>query len=440
VVDDREELPRWFDALRRLRVALPWARAVLIAGTAWETGTSATELHPARADDPALRLAERVTTDSHCWFESTAEAALPESVSGALVVRRAPVTMVFEFARGQRPPAPMAQELAFRVLRLLGALGCFTGRRPAAPSHGLVGESPVMLAVFDLMRRQADSQAAVHIYGETGTGKERVARAIHAGSPRAHGPFVPVNASSIADELFESEFFGHVRGSFTGAVSDREGYVAQAQGGTLFLDEVADLSRRAQTKLLRFLEDGEYRRVGDPRLRRADVRVVTATNTPLHTRVAEGLFRDDLLFRIRTLSLSLPPLREREGDVQRLGQHFLREIAALEKKPQPRIGESAWRLLEGHAWRGNVRQLRAEMYRLVVEHPGALVRPQDLSPEIRESRATTAGSLDAATRQFARDRIQKALSESRGVKAAAARRLGMSRQGLRAKMQRLGMS
>jgi two-component system response regulator HydG len=277
------------------------------------------------------------------------------------------------------------------------------------------------------------------VYGETGTGKEQVARAIHASSPRAARPFVAVNSAAVSDELFDSEFFGHVRGSFTGAVATREGYVATAHGGTLFIDEVADLSPRGQVKLLRFLQEKEYRRVGETELRHADVRVIAATNVPLEKRVAAGTFREDLHFRLNILSLRLPPLRERAGDVLLLARFMLARAAEMERLPAPRLSLEAVRALEAYAWPGNVRELQAEMHRLVVQCAGRSAELLDLSPPLRARPRRTGFSLEQALVEFERDYVAQRLSECGGHKSRAAEALGITRQGLGQKLKRLGL-
>jgi DNA-binding NtrC family response regulator len=304
--------------------------------------------------------------------------------------------------------------------------------------QGLVGRSPAMQDVFDRIRRFADSLAPVYISGETGTGKEQVARALHARSPRSAAPFVALNAAGLTDELFESELFGHVRGAFTGAVNDRVGLVAAAEGGTLFIDEVADLSPRGQVKLLRFLEEKKYRRVGDPREREANVRIVSAANCDLGMRVLAGQFRQDLLYRLNVLTVELPALRCRAGDVPLLARHLLRRVAHAEGRPVPRLSEAAARVLEGYPWPGNVRELHAEMQRALLNGSDP-VRPEDLSPHLARPAAAGGDTLAAALRQFERDYVRRTLAQCGGRRGQAAQRLGVTRQGLGLKIKRLGL-
>jgi DNA-binding NtrC family response regulator len=250
---------------------------------------------------------------------------------------------------------------------------------------------------------------------------------------------VAVNASSLGDELFESEMFGHLRGSFTGAVSEREGHVAAAEGGTLFLDEVTDLSPRAQAKLLRLLEQKEYRRVGESRTRQADVRFVTASNVPLERRVAEGRFRPDLMYRLNRMVLTVPPLRQRGDDVARLARHFLRRAAARAGVPAPVLAADAQRALAAYGWPGNVRELENEMHRLLVMGGAGPVRRHELAPVFLEPPARGASSLREAVLEFERAHIARALQLHGGNRARTACLLGLSRQALVAKISRLGI-
>jgi DNA-binding NtrC family response regulator len=227
----------------------------------------------------------------------------------------------------------------------------------------LIGASASFLAACRLVRRLAPATAPVLVQGETGTGKELFARAIHYLSERRGGPFVPVNCGALPDSLVESELFGHVRGAFTDARESREGLVAQARGGTLFLDELEALSPRGQVVLLRFLQDQEYRPVGGQAVREADVRVVGTTNASLRELVARGQYRDDLLFRLSVLVLDLPPLREREDDAVLLANAFLARLARQYKRPAPKLNAGAHAFLRTHPWPGNVRELENLIYR-----------------------------------------------------------------------------
>src|SRR3954466_670663 len=221
----------------------------------------------------------------------------------------------------------------------------------------LITEAPVMRPVLDLIRRVGPSDANVLIRGENGSGKGVVARALHAASRRAARPLVSVNAGGLAEGVFESELFGHAKGAFTDAKSDRGGRFEMADGGTLFLDEISNISRVLQSKLLRTLETGEFERVGSSKTRRVDVRVFSATNADLGTGVAEGRFRQDLLFRLNTIEIRLPPMRDRREDIPVLAAHFLRQHADHYRKPLPSCGEGAIKALLAHGWPGHVREL-----------------------------------------------------------------------------------
>ena len=310
---------------------------------------------------------------------------------------------------------------------------------------GLIGASAPVRALGDLVRKAACCALPVSIYGETGTGKENVARAIHDLSPRASRKFVAFNAASHSDELFESELFGHVRGSFTGAQTDRAGLVEEAKGGTLFIDEVADLSPRAQIRLLRFLQDGKYRRVGENQERHADVRIVVAANQSLQSLVKAGRFREDLMYRLQVLALSVPPLRDRGRDILRLARHFV----ARSSGGRSRLSPDCASRISAYPWPGNVRELQLEMSRSVVfgDSPVIEWRPPaaDQAPlrqrdaaEGGADPASWAGTLHEAMAGFERTFLKSALAVSRGP-VEAARRLGISRQALHQKVLRYGL-
>lgn len=250
---------------------------------------------------------------------------------------------------------------------------------PAAESwHGLVGECSAMLELRGYIEKFAKASAPVLITGESGTGKERVAQAVHELSPRSSMPFVAENCAAIPETLLESVLFGHKKGAFTGAVQDHPGHFVAAHRGTLMLDEIGEMALPMQAKLLRALQEGEVRAVGDSRARRVDVRVVAATNQDLERAVAEGRFREDLYFRINVLRLSLPPLRDRGEDVLLLARRFLADAAAKSGRVL-RLTAAAERALCGRRWRGNVRQLQNEMQRVSALADGPDVEVSDLS-------------------------------------------------------------
>jgi DNA-binding NtrC family response regulator len=303
----------------------------------------------------------------------------------------------------------------------------------------LMGRCGAMEDLRARIAQFAPTDVRVHVFGETGTGKEKVARALHRHSARAARPFVAVNIAGLPDELFASEMFGHVKGAFTGAIADREGYVARADGGTLFVDEVADTTSLAQVRLLRFLQEKEYLRVGETRPRRADVRLISATNADLDERVREGRFRADLLWRLREETLLVPPLRERGGDILYLAHHFLRRQAVASGERPPSLGAAVEAMLLRCPWPGHVRQLEGEMRRLGVVARGREIRPEDLSePVLRSATAPAAPlGLKAEIRKMEGEAIRRALDRHAGVKARAARELGITRQALQKKLRRL---
>jgi DNA-binding NtrC family response regulator len=304
---------------------------------------------------------------------------------------------------------------------------------------GMVGMSRAMLDLYVDIRNVAASETAAHLFGETGTGKEGTARAIHRLSARARAPFVAVNAASLAGELFDSLVFGHVKGSFSGAVSDHPGFVAEAEGGILFIDEVADLSPSGQGRLLRFLQEKVYRRLGDSRDRRADVRVLTAANVPLERVVAAGRFREDLRYRLDGVTLTLPPVRERGDDVLLLARHMLRKAAHRDKVAVPSLPPEVVQSLRGYSWPGNVREIENEMNRLVVLCRGRAPRVEDLSAAIRLHARPCRTVLREARAAFERDHLQQALRRAEGNRTRAAMELGITRQALYEKIRRLGL-
>ena len=294
-----------------------------------------------------------------------------------------------------------------------------------------------MAALRAAIGRAAAAPYPILIEGETGTGKELVARALHQQGPRRAQVFCAVNCAALTDELFEAELFGHSRGAFTGAVSDRAGLVETANRGTLFLDEVSELSARAQAKLLRVVQEGEIRRVGENTVRQVDVQLLAATNRNLADEAAAGRFRQDLLFRLAVVCLPIPPLRERAGDVELLVRHFW----ALELDRTGKRATLAARTLAALArypWPGNVRELQNVTARLAVEAPRrGLVGPEVLPAPIREHAASVPETLAAARSAFERRFVRAALARTGGRPGAAADELGLSRQGLTKLIKRL---
>jgi len=304
---------------------------------------------------------------------------------------------------------------------------------------GLLGRCPAMEHLRREVATFGPSELWVHVFGETGTGKENVARALHELSPRARQRFVAVNAAGFTDDLLVAELFGHARGAFTGAVTAREGYVAQAEGGTLFVDEVAEMSPLAQVRLLRFLQEREYQRLGETTTRRADVRVISATNVDLAARVREGRFRLDLFFRLKAERIVVPPLRDRGDDVLLLARHFLRLQSAARGEPPPVLSSEVEKALLRHHWPGNVREMENEMQRLGVRAAGRAVRLEDLSPELRDETRVPVFGLREALQRTEADLVRGSLDRHGWILARAAAELGITRQALWAKVRRLGL-
>jgi DNA-binding NtrC family response regulator/tetratricopeptide (TPR) repeat protein len=315
---------------------------------------------------------------------------------------------------------------------------------------GLICASAAMQRVADQIQRLQGNDLTVLITGESGTGKDLVARAIHAGSPRRANMFLPYNCTSATRELADSQLFGHRRGSFTGAVSDQPGVLRTAVGGTLFLDEVGDLPLDVQPKLLRFLEQGEVLPVGDTRPQRVDVRVVAATNADLEQRVSEGTFREDLYYRLSVIRIHVPPLRDRREEIPHLSTFFLREACERLGKPGIRLAAETLDLFDAFAWPGNVRQLRNEVQRAVaMASAGGVIMPDLLSPALAPPALAADGSsrprarrttLASAIEKLEREMIQSALERASGNVSETARLLGLTRRGLYLKMQRLGVA
>jgi NtrC-family two-component system response regulator AlgB len=246
----------------------------------------------------------------------------------------------------------------------------------AAPDIDLDSDSPKVRSVIDIAVKASASDVAILLRGESGTGKSVLARMIHNLSPRAQGPFVVVNCPTLSEELLASELFGHAKGAFTGAVRDQPGRVEAAEGGTLFLDEIGEISPSLQAKLLRFLEEKEFERMGENRTRRANVRMIAATNRNLEDHVAKGLFREDLLYRLNVIDLRLPPLRERPEDILRLAQRFLAFFAKAARRRPPSLSPAAKGKLLAYGWPGNIRELRNAIERAVILWPAEILEPE----------------------------------------------------------------
>ena len=296
-----------------------------------------------------------------------------------------------------------------------GEIDCFSG---------IVGRDPKMLNVYKQIQDLAVTDFPVHIYGETGTGKELVAAAIHNESRRAERPFVPINCGALPEGILESELFGHVKGAFTGAIRDKKGRFELADGGTIFLGEVSELPKIVQVKLLRVLQESRFERLGDEKTISVDVRLISATNRDLRHEVELNRFREDLFYRICVVPINLPPLRDRRDDIALLAEHFLKKA---EKKDERHIGISraAMEFLGAYDWPGNVRELQSAIHYAIVRSRGNVILPSDLPPHILEE--STLKKVADPRRKLDTESVRLALEKSGGNRAKAARILGVGR-------------
>ncbi len=311
--------------------------------------------------------------------------------------------------------------------------------------YQILGESVPMKALRQQIAQIAPTNGRVLIYGESGAGKELVARALHLQSARSHMPFVEVNCAAIPEELIESELFGHVKGSFTGASEDKTGKFQQADGGTLFLDEVGDMSLKTQSKVLRVLDEQRFTPVGSHKALQVDVRVLAATNKHLEEQAARGGFREDLFYRLNVIPFFVPPLRERTEDIPIIARHFIAEFSAAYGRKPKELSEAALEILLRYAWPGNVRELRNLVERLVIMAPHQRIEPPHLPPEVfRPPQAGSAPSpqakLNEARAAYERDFILRKLEENQWNMSRTARALGLERSHLYRKMKALGIS
>ncbi len=325
-------------------------------------------------------------------------------------------------------------------------------KRAADEQHSMIGTSPALKSVRALIDKVGPTGARVLITGENGSGKELVARAIHAASPRRQGPFVEVNCAAIPGELIESELFGHMKGSFTGAFADRPGKFELADGGTLFLDEIGDLSLPAQAKMLRVLQEGEVTRVGGAKPMRVDVRVLAATNKDLEAEIEAGRFREDLLYRLNVVPIHVPPLRERSADIPELVRHFARGLASTAGTPARDFDAAAVERLQRRAWPGNVRELRNAVERLMILAPGKTVAVSDVdrvlsggnahpeSPAAATDDPFTAPTFEAFKLEAERVFLTAKLRQHDWNVSETARALDMPRSNLYKKIERYGLT
>ncbi len=336
-----------------------------------------------------------------------------------------------------------------RILNLARNACRTTDTASDVSADDMIGRSEVMQRLREQIDRVARTDARVLLRGESGTGKELVAKRLHDRSARSGKPFVKVNCAAIPEELIEGELFGAVKGAYTGADADREGRFAAADGGTLLLDEIGDMSPRAQVKVLRVLQEGEFEPVGSTTTRAVDVRVVAATHQDLEDLVHQGRFREDLYFRLNVIPLHVPALRERPGDVEDLVEHFLDEESSRYDVTPPRITEPAMARLASHAWPGNIRELRNVVERLVVLHAGGTIGVDALPFERNEATPSTSAAevhtdytglpLKQAKERFERELIEAALARHDGNVTRAARDLGLERTHLHKRIRALGI-
>jgi len=314
----------------------------------------------------------------------------------------------------------------------------------------IIGQSPSMKKIFRIVEKVAASSTTIMLNGETGTGKGVIARAIHECSPRRSKPFIQINCGATPEGLLESEFFGYRRGAFTGAVADKQGKFEMANGGTIFLDEIGDMSADLQVKVLRVLEEGEFERIGGHETIKADARFIAATHRDLEEEVQKGRFREDLFYRLHVIPILLPSLRERQADIPFLLSHFLEEFARKNHKPVMTVAPEALQLMLNHPWRGNVRELRNLVERIVVLKDGEILVPEDLPPKMRlpegeEGRRPAAApndpgiSFQTAVSEFEKNLILNALEKTSWVKNRAADLLKIKRTTLVEKIKRYSL-
>jgi two-component system response regulator PilR (NtrC family) len=331
--------------------------------------------------------------------------------------------------------------------RRLSAENMLLKREMASHSSlsSIIGQSEAMQQVFDVIRKVADTRSNVLICGESGTGKELVARAIHYNSARSQMPFVAVNCSAMPETLLESELFGHMKGSFTGAMANKAGLFEIANGGTIFLDEIGDMTMATQVKLLRVIQEREFRRVGGTQDVKVDVRIVAATNRDLERAVAEGAFREDLYYRLDVIPIRLPPLRMRTGDIPLLVQHFLERFSKESGKPSPVITPDAVQALVSHEFRGNVRELENLIERAVAFSTGGAITADDVRAWLHKPAATQAYPTDLPPEgldleglicKIEKDLLMKALERSGWVKKKAARLLQLNTRSFRYRLEK----
>jgi two-component system response regulator HydG len=450
VVDDKPNMLTLFGKLLGKQARVVTARGVreAIARLEEETVSAVVcDLRMADGDGLAVLRAVQARRPGTPFILMTAYASVPTAVQAMREGAYDYVTKPFE-------PEQM-RALVERALTEASIRGVATGPGETAETFtGMIGRSSAMIELFRMIERIAGTDATVMVLGETGSGKELVSRAIHERSSRTGKRMVAVNCAAIPRSLIESELFGHVRGSFTGATADRAGLFEEADGGTLFLDEIGELRLDVQAKLTRVIEERTVRRIGDSRERKVDVRLIAATHRDLRAMVGQGAFREDLWFRLNVCVLRIPPLRERREDIMLLARHFLAERGPLVKSPALGFSQQAAAALLSHGWPGNVRELRSAVERAAIVETTPEIRIASLPEEIRGGsapglRSRPAADLTDMTFQEASDTarddanrryVESILNKYGGDVAQAASHAGIERESLYRLMRRFGLN
>ena len=334
----------------------------------------------------------------------------------------------------------LTKPIDLNALRTVVASALQKEPKQSPDKYTLIGESEVIIELRKTIDKVARSQAPIYISGESGTGKELVAHLIHDSGPRADKPFIPINCGAIPQDLMESELFGHKKGSFTGAIADKEGLFQAAEGGTLFLDEIAELPQHMQVKLLRAIQEKVIRPIGSQKEIPVNVRILSATNCDLNENVKQGLFRQDLLFRINVIELKIPPLRERSGDIPLLVDYVLDKIVTMTGENRPEISDEARKMLNTYQYPGNIRELENILERACTLCTDNLIQKEDirLTEHVSETDDDTRG-LDSVLDDIEKQKIIEALEKTKWNKTAAARLLGISFRALRYRLDKLGL-
>jgi two-component system response regulator HydG len=413
------------DAIERVRAR---TYAVVVTDLVMKGIDGFSVLDEVRRRSPATRL---IMLTGH----GSREVAVQAMQQGATYYLEKPFDLVEFRTKVQKCLAEYRKDLDYQELRSRVDREFGTG--------GIIGQDPKMVRLLDVVRQIASTNASVLVLGESGTGKELVARAIHGQSPRRDKPFVALNCGGLAEGTIESELFGHVKGSYTGATGDREGKFEYADGGTLFLDEVGEMPMQTQVKFLRVLEEREVSRLGSNKSRKVDVRVVAATNADLQRRVELGEFREDLFYRLKVVTLELPSLRERSGDIKLLVEHFLRHFSEQHGKDVESIDRDALVALLRYEWPGNVRELRNAVESMVVRARGNILTVDDLPPEIGTAPGAEQDGWQflagKTVEEVERNHIRVSLDLASGNRQRASEAMGMSERTLYRKLKEYGL-